>query len=233
LDTLYFNQDTLILSREALLALGSVVGERSSIWVDIFLAVGTGIVSGIIAAYLYLKLMQLYKPKVEVSKCICKSERPKNGTEMNSGTDTETVYHIKFINYTKYSIENISLDLFLMKDYFYGNGKNYKATRLNLKVDSFKFLAGTKGKDEQIHNNCVQLTIDEDLEKIWKGDHDWLQLQITAYHSKSGFRKVFVQKFISPDVVIQDGKFDVGHTFNIIEVKRKFFSKHTEPSAVK
>lgn len=216
MDTIFINQDTILISKDALLAIQSVSDGSNGLLVDFLLALVTGVVSGVIAAYFYLRLTQLRKPKMEIGKCICKSVRPKN----ESATEKETVYHIKFINFTKHNIENISLDLFLMKDYFYGNGKNYKATRLKLKVNNFSFISGTKEKDKVIHNNCVQLTIDENLDKIWKGDHDWLQLQITAYHSVSGFRKVFVKKFTSPEMVIKDGKFDSGHTFEIIAAKR-------------
>lgn len=100
---------------------------------------------------------------------------------------------------------------------------------MELRNNSYKFISGIREKNHEIHNNCVQIVILDDLEEKWTGENDWLHLQVTAYHSRSGSRKVFVQKFTNPNV-IKEGEFCFGHTFNIMPHSKKRHKK-TKPTS--
>jgi len=182
---------------------------RETMAYDLILAIGTGVVSGIIAALIFFLILRIFKPIILISDKIVKQMVIKEGKEV-------FYYVFKFINMTKSDIENVSIDLFLMEDYFNGNAKNYKTKRLEVAVPEFKFLTGTKYKNKDIHNNCVQMVIKEPLEEKWNGEKEWLHVQIDSTHSKSGRRKVYVKTFKDPNNSIVTGKFDSGENFKII-----------------
>ncbi len=171
----------------------------------------TGVIAGVIAAFVFFLIMQSVKPRIKISDKICRTMVP------SSENGITKKFMMKFYNLTWSNIEDVSIDLFLMEDYFNGSAKDFKAKRLNLRVTNFKFISGTKSKhfSKDIWNNCVKFTILDDLDKMW-GKKDWLHLQITSYHATSGKRKVFIQKFTSTSC-IEDGIFDSGQTFKIIQ----------------
>jgi hypothetical protein len=103
-----------------------------------------------------------------------------------------------------------------MEDYFHGSHKNYHSKELKIGRPEFKYMKGRYNKDKVIFDNCVQMRINEDLESIWNGGKEWLQLQIDSTHSKSGRRRVHVQVFKDPANTIKLGKFDSGESFKII-----------------
>lgn len=174
------------------------------------IALGTGIISGVIAASIFFIALRIFKPRIVISDKIVKKLRT------NEDGSKEWFYVFKFINKTKSDIENVSIDLFLMEDYFSGSAKNYKFKKLEIAQSEFNFLIGRKNKDKEIHNNCVQMRIKEPLEEIWNGKREWLHVQIDSTHSKSGRRKVQVKTYKDPSNSIVDGRFDSGENFDIL-----------------
>src|SRR5690606_15054889 len=132
-----------------------------------------------IAAAIFFLILRFFKPNIKISDKIARQSK-----ETESGI--EHVYVFKFINKTKSNIENVSIDLFLMEDYFNGSAKNYKSKSLKIAQPESKLLTGSSTRNKEIHNNCVQRTIKEPLEKLWNGEREWLHLQIDSKHSKSG-----------------------------------------------
>ncbi|MBA7590790.1 hypothetical protein ES708_32929 [subsurface metagenome] len=195
-----------------------------SFWYFVVYSLMIGIVAGVVAAFVWFLIINWFKPKIKIGEVIGKTT-----LKFDEKEDESKVYLMKFINYTKPNIENVSIDLFLMFDYFHGNHKNYRVKRLKLRNDSYKFISGLREKNHEMHNNCVQIVILDDLEERWTGENAWLHLQITTYHSRSGSRKVFVQKFTNPNV-IQEGEFCSGHTFEIMPSDKKRHKK-VKPSA--
>lgn len=199
--TYLINQTTEILAK---------IPFRETLAYDLLIALGIGVVAGIIASSLFFLVLRVFKPKIVICDKIVKEIKKKTYGEV------EFVYRFKIINKTRANIENVSIDLFLMEDYFNGSAKNYKTKRLTIAQPEFKFLTGTKNKNKEIHNNCVQMVIREPLEKLWNGEREWLHLQIDSKHSKSGRRKVFVKTFKDPINTIIIGRFDSGENFNIL-----------------
>lgn len=180
---------------------------KETVWYDLLLALITGIISSVI----FFGILRVFKPRIKTCNIISKS--PYKDDDGNIKYN----YHFKFINKTFADIENVSLELMLMEDYFNGTSKNFTSKNLTLVRPEFKFLKGKWNKDKEIHNNCVQMRVVEDLEEIWNGDREWLQLQIDSTHSKSGRRSVHVQVFKDPKNTIKIGKFNSGENFDLIK----------------
>lgn len=176
---------------------------------DLLIAFGTGVLSGLIAAGVFFLILRVFKPRIEISDKIVRQIITSEGK-------IEVLYKFKIINKTRSNIENVSIDLFLMEDFFNGSAKNYRTKRLELAQPEFKFLTGTVEKNKEIHNNCVQMTIREPLEELWNGSREWLHVQIDSTHSKSGRRKVHVKTYKDPTNCIVEGKFDSGENFTIL-----------------
>lgn len=185
-----------------------IVLEKSfgdTFWYDLLIALFTGVLSCLI---FYLAL-RIFKPNIKTCSIVCK--------EIETFDDkTKTRYYFKFINKTYSDIENVSINLLLIEDYIHGSGKNFIGKELKLKRYDFKNIPGKRRKNKEIHNNCVQMLIDEDLEKLWDGRKEYLELQIDCTHSKSGRRLVHVQKYTDVKNTIKNGRFDSGENFNII-----------------
>jgi hypothetical protein len=179
------------------IALKKEFGE--TVWYDLLIALFTGILSCLI----FYLVLRIFKPNIKTCSIICK--------ELESlDNEITTRYYFKFINKTYSDIENISINLLLIEDYIHGSGKNFSGKELKLKRYDFKNIPGKWTKNKEIHNNCVQMLIDEDLENLWDGKKEYLELQIDCTHSKSGRRLVHVQN------TIKNGRFDSGENFNII-----------------
>lgn len=184
---------------------------KNTVAYDLLMVTGTGVLSGIIAAAIFFLILRIFKPKIVISDKIVKQLR----TNRKDG-ETEYVYKFKFINMSKSDIENVSIDFFLMEDFFNGSAKNFKTKSLQLAQPEFKFLVGLNNKNHDIHNNCVQMSIREPLEELWDGQKEWLQVQIDSTHSKSGRRRVHIKNYKDPKNTISIGKFDSGDNFTII-----------------
>ncbi|WP_291870581.1 hypothetical protein [Maribacter sp.] len=183
---------------------------RESLEYDLLIATITGILSGIIASGLFFLTLRVFKPKIQIASKIVKQQTT------NDLGEPEIIYWFKFINMTKADIENVSIDLFLMEDFFNGSAKNYNTKRLKIAQPEFKFLTGKGKRSTETYNNCVQMKILEPLEEMWNGKKEWLHLQIDSTHSQSGRRKVHVKKYQDPSSAISNGKFDSGENFNIL-----------------
>jgi hypothetical protein len=180
---------------------------KETVTYDLLIALITGVLSCLI----FFGILRIFRPNIKTCNVICKKEiTDSSGNKSNQ-------YSIKFYNMTFSDIENVSVDLFLMEDYFHGTAKNYKYKKLNLAQPEFKYLTGRINRNKERYDNCVQMVIVEDLEKIWNGSKEWLHLQIDSTHSKSGRRKVKVQLYKDPNNTIKNGKFDSGENFNIIK----------------
>ncbi len=176
-----------------------------TVWYDLLMALFTGVLSCVI---FYLTL-RVFKPRIKTCSVICKE------IEISGGKQ-KVEYYLKFINTTFSDIENVSINLLLIEDYIHGSGKNFTGKELKLKRYDIKNIPGKWRKNKEIHNNCVQMLIDEDLETLWDGKKEYLELHIDCTHSKSGRRLVHVQKYTDVIKTIKVGRFDSGENFNII-----------------
>lgn len=174
-------------------------------WYDLLIALFTGVLSCVI---FYLAL-RVFKPRIKTCSVICKEVEV-------IGSVKKIEYYLKFINKTYSDIENVSINLLLIEDYLHGTGKNFTGKELKLKRYEIKNIPGKGRKNKEIHNNCVEMLIDENLESLWDGKKEYIELHIDCTHSKSGRRLVHVQKYTDIKNTIKEGRFDSGENFNII-----------------
>jgi len=183
------------------------VAFKDTIIYDLLIA----LITGVLSCVLFFLALRVFKPCIKTCNIICKEvDHDENGTEI-------VKYYFKFINMTWADIENVSINLLLLEDYINGSGKNFRGKELKLKRSEFKNIPGRGRRNKDIHNNCLQIRIEEDLETIWDGKKEWMELQIDCTHSKSGRRLVHIQKYTHPRKTIKNGSFDSGENFNVIE----------------
>lgn len=175
-----------------------------TVWYDLLIALFTGFLSCVI----FFLVLRVFKPRIKTCSIICK--------EVDDAGVEKPEYYLKFINKTYSDIENVSISLLLIEDFLHGTGKNFTGKELKLKKYQIKNIPGKWRKSKDIHNNCVQMRIDEDLEKLWDGKREYMELHIDCTHSKSGRRLVHVQKYTDVKNTIKVGRFDSGENFNII-----------------
>lgn len=179
---------------------------RDTLVYDLIIA----ILTGVIAALVFFLILRIFKPRIKICDKIAKTQKKDKDNKIYYA------YVFKFINKSWSNIENVSIDVFLMEDYFNGSAKNYRTRKLNIAQNEYKFLNGKRNKNKEIHNNCVQMTIKEPLEELWNGEKEWLHIQIDSTHAGSGRRKVYVQTYKDPKNKIVYGRFDSGENFKII-----------------
>lgn len=176
-----------------------------TVWYDLLIALFTGLLSCI----LFFLMLRIFKPRIRTCNVICKTNDTEDGNPI-------VKYYVKFYNKTYSDIENVSVNLLLLEDYRNGSGKNFKVKELKLTRSQIKNIPGIANRDKEIHNNCVQMNIEADLEKIWDGKREWMELHIDCTHSKSGRRLVHIQRYTDPKSTIKEGRFDSGENFNVI-----------------
>lgn len=191
----------------------------ANFWENALLTIIGGSVAGVISAYVFYLLMRYFKPVIEISEKIVKERLRDDRGQFILNENGEYIYEylIKIINKTKSDIEDVSYQLFILEDYFKGDGKIFELRELEFKKNNkVKSIAGVKNKDKEKHNNCRLITIKGDLEKEWDKNREWVEFQIESYHSKSGSRKVHKQIYIDRHTNIVEGYFKTGHCFEII-----------------
>ena len=117
---------------------------RDTFWYDLIMAVLTGVLS----ATVFFLSLRIFKPKIKTCGKICKVND--NGT---------IKYYAKFYNSTRSDIENVSVTLHLLEDYYNGSAKNYTGKTLKIKQNEFKLIPGKKNKKKDIHNNCMEFWV--------------------------------------------------------------------------
>lgn len=168
-----------------------------------------GVISGIIVTLFFFLLRISVKPRIKVSQFIVR----RNRKNLETGEVNE-VFQIKFYNASWSSIEDVTIDFYLMNDWYSSDKKSFAAIPIKLNLDSFKFLPGKLKRNKELNDNCVVVTLHGNLDEIWKDKHDWLELHITAYHSLSGFRKVKKRTYKGLKC-IEKGKFADGEVFKL------------------
>lgn len=170
----------------------------------------TGVISGILVTIIFVAFKYIVKPRIKISNKIVVRNRP----DMNGVV--EQVCQIKLINKTIFSIENVDIKVFLLSDYNAGNGTNSLVKNLELRVAHYDYMVGKLGKDKERHDNCYLITFKDDIRNDWNTHLKRIIIQVSSYHSKSGFRKVYTKTYKDYEHCIVSGKFSSGETFDII-----------------
>ena len=164
-------------------------------WESLLTSLVVGVVSGVIASYLFLQnYLKKTVPKIVLSEEIAKSE-----------FDGEINHFFKFVNMTNCEIFDVRVELTLYKPKGAVGGINLQGTDIILKDDFFSYLS-EKDPNDQRNLHAVQVRTTENIEEMWEDESAFVRLTIIARHSLSGLNKVFVQDYMSKDL-IKSGKF--------------------------
>ncbi len=166
-----------------------------------------GVVTSIFGALIFLFLRYFVKPKLVLSPKCVRRER-----------DGQNIFQTKFYNKSFFNIENVKISLYVCNITFSGGSKNVVYEELEIKDKHFDFITGTNKKNKEVNDNCIVITLDEDLTAKWDSNDKYLELQISASHSISGFRKTYRKQITDLDKSLVNGKFESGQTFEVINV---------------
>ncbi|MDD5150088.1 MAG: hypothetical protein PHC28_06335 [Flavobacterium sp.] len=149
-----------------------------------------GIISGLIASYMFLMLyLKKKRPVIEISNYISKIEY-----------GGETNYLFKFINKTDSEIFDVRMEPTFYKPVGDFNGRNLIGKDITLKDNFSAYIPCDNEKDT--HNlHAMRIRTTDDLEKDWTDESSFIRLTIIAKHSLSGLNKVFVKDFLSKDCI--------------------------------
>lgn len=170
---------------------------------QIFLNAIIGVISGILASYIFLIGYLKYKrPKIKISKHISRQQWSGNKN-----------FFFKFINNTNTDIFDVSIELVLYKPTGAVNGTNLVGKQIDL-IDDFKAYIPAKSKQDQHNLHAIRARTIIDLDKEWKDPSSFLQLTIIAKHSLSGLNKVFHQTYMSKEC-ISNSKYKSGDDLSL------------------
>lgn len=162
-----------------------------------------GVVSGLIASYLFLIFyLKNKRPVITISKYISKVEYK-----------GETNYFFKFVNQTKSEIFDIHIETTFYKPVGDFNGTNLVGTDINLK-DNFAAYIPCENKMDTHNLHAMRIRTTDDIEKDWTDESSFIRLTIIAKHSLSGFNKVFHKDYLSKDCITTK-KFQSGNNLDV------------------
>lgn len=145
-----------------------------------------GILSGVLAAIIFLKwYLDKTRPLISVSPHICKMT-----------IDGATNFVFKFVNNTACELYDVRVETTFYKPIGGVDGKNLRGKDIIL-VDDYMLHIPQKNEHDihNLHAKWVRTT--EDVETSWNDVSSFIRIKITAEHSLSGLRKIFVKDFDS------------------------------------
>jgi len=162
-----------------------------------------GVIAGVIASYIFLtKYIKNKVPNIIIAPEI--SKLPFDG-EIN--------YFLKFVNKTDCEIFDARVELTLYKPKGAVGGINLQGTDLILKDNFFSYISSDDLNDDR-NLHAIRVRTTEDVELLWADESSFLRLTVIARHSLSGLNKVFVQDYMTKDL-IKNGKFKSGNDLGI------------------
>lgn len=166
----------------------------------------TSILTSTISAFIFIKLLRFYKPKIEISPVIAKGISTKNG---------QVKYTIKVINRTKYRVYDIKARLHILKKYQTATGEIEKSEIIELKQSEPFVLAPYSTKKNNTDYAFRFLTY-EDLDTKWDNDKvQFLKFRLICRHEFSGNFGFFSKEYRIKTSTIKTGDFNKGDSFEI------------------
>jgi hypothetical protein len=169
------------------------------------------VLANLLSSFIFIFLLLfLLRPKIKISPNICCKNDSFDNTEHN-------VYLIKVINTSLFSGYDINVELSSLVSYPVRDGRNFRYTRIPMKVEKLDFIARYKfgWKKKNYGDFACLFRCYEDLDKILKEDSNSIKFQVTLRHGVTGLSRVFNTEYaLSSD--IKHGHFSFGNNFNIV-----------------
>ena len=122
--------------------------------------------AGFVTSVVFLIFMFNVRPKISISDKICRRER-----------DRETVYTIKIINKSRFSMYDIKVTLLYSVPYNVEDGTNLRNQFIKLSQHE---IAHIPCKKRGLTNATYAVLINarEDIDELWKGDNTYIEFQL-------------------------------------------------------
>jgi hypothetical protein len=166
----------------------------------------TSLLTSTIAAFIVIRILRIYKPKIEISPIIAEGISSKNG---------QTKFTIKVINRTKYCVFDIKARLHIIKKYQTATGEILKSELIELK-QSEPFILAAYSKKKNNTDFTFRFLTYEDLNTKWDNDKiQYLKFRLICRHEISGNFGHFSKEYRLKGHSIKKGDFDKGDSYEI------------------
>lgn len=161
-----------------------------------------GLVSGLMASALVFLMAQRTRPRIEIAPQIAK--------------DSADIYRMKLVNQARRAALDVRLDLQLRTTSSQPGGAYQPHSHPRVFKEPFHFdLPGFRKKDASARYARVY-ELNQNLESLWTDDtNQYLELQVFAVDSFSGFGRVFSREFRDKRSCIKIGMFEHGKSVEI------------------
>lgn len=179
---------------------------------DALLSIAIGVLSSLIASFIFLLNIRLIKPKIDISPNITKFFTDKG----------KEVYSIKIINRSRQPAINVRAQFHYIYESQLSGGPLTTAKDLKLKRDEvFQIHKYKKIKDpkKEEANFAYRFLCYDDIESLISDESRDYKIRITilAYNSFSGLGKVFIKVYDKTEII--PGRFKQGDNFLTIKDK--------------
>ena len=170
---------------------------------DALTSIIIGVLSSLIASFLFLFFLLRKIPSIKISKYIAK--------ETYNG---EIRYVFKLVNTGKRDIVDLQADLELATIVNVSGGIIYKGKNIKL-IKTQCFSLSRYDKNDKEGNYAIRFVTKENLEEYWNNERDYMIFRVKATDSFSGFSKSFTVEYRNKRVSIKPGSHGWGLNLDV------------------
>lgn len=158
-----------------------------------------GVVSGVVSSSIFFVVMSCIKPRIKVSKLICRSVE-----------NSKVIYRIKVVNLTRAMLTHLQYSLFFYED----DGKMVSNVfKISPAKEMLTHIDAYKG-NENYSDYAIRITYEFDEDKFPLNERTKLVFTIFAQHTFSN--SVACVKRVYSSQNVEMGKFETGKSTKII-----------------
>jgi len=177
--------------------------ERDHLPMDMLETIVVGVLASLSASVLFLFAMYRLKPKIGISHLIAREQR-----------NDKTIYVLKIVNLGKRPIVNLKAELVLVKNVSVEGGPMFWLRPIASRKDEVFFVSGYRRSDPNA-DYAFRVSTHEDLDALWDSESDFLELDVYAQDSSSGFGTATKQEFRTKRNCIRQGSHRWGKSLDV------------------
>jgi len=162
-----------------------------------------GLLSSIVASFLFLFLMLMMRPRLAISESIARVT-----------FDGKKAFIIKIINKSWWRLYDLHAEFAHIKLRNATGGQNVYLTRLKLLNNHVWCINSVHGWRDNNAEYAMLFVCLDDLDTLWTND-TMIEFRVMAKHSLSGFNRLMKRRFYKSQSSIRDGSFKFGNSLEI------------------
>ncbi|MEW8287765.1 MAG: hypothetical protein AB2697_17440 [Candidatus Thiodiazotropha endolucinida] len=170
---------------------------------DILQTIIVGILASLSASIVFLFAMFQLKPKITISPLIAREEQ-----------DGKTIFGFKVVNMGKRPVVNLKAEVVFVKGTNVEGGPMFWLKPVSLNKDNVFYLSGYSKSDPNA-DYALRLSTDDDIDHIWDSHNDFLEINVYAVDSLSGFGSAVRQEFRTKRNCIMAGSHKWGKDLDV------------------